>query len=73
MPEEILKELREKYKPGTLVLLEKMDDAMAPPIKTRGTVTSVDDIGTIHVNWETGSSLGVVYGEDRVSVISEGR
>jgi hypothetical protein len=29
-----------------------------------GTVTSVDDIGTIHVAWDCGSSLGVVYGED---------
>jgi len=30
----------------------------------KGTVTSVDDIGTIHVAWDCGSSLGVVYGED---------
>lgn len=25
----------------------------------------VDSMGTIHVAWETGSTLGVVYGEDK--------
>jgi len=30
----------------------------------RGTVTLVDDIGTIHVNWDRGSMLGIVFGED---------
>ena len=29
----------------------------------KGTVTSVDDMGTIHVSWDSGSSLGVVFGE----------
>jgi len=31
---------------------------------TQGTVIDVDDIGTIHVLWDSGSTLGVVYGED---------
>ena len=30
----------------------------------KGTVTGVDDIGTIHVNWDCGSGLGIAYGED---------
>ena len=30
----------------------------------RGTVIAVDSIGTIHVSWDCGSSLGVVYGVD---------
>ena len=30
----------------------------------KGTVTGVDDIGTIFVNWDSGSSLGVAFGED---------
>ena len=29
-----------------------------------GTVISVDDIGTIHVSWDKGGSLGVAFGED---------
>ena len=34
----------------------------------RGTVRFVDDMGTIHVSWDIGSSLGVVYGEDACKV-----
>lgn len=59
-----LKKLREKYKEGDKVELVYMNDWQAPPPGTKGTVRNVDDTGTIHVNWETGSSLGVVYGVD---------
>ena len=41
-----------------------MDDVQAPPLGTKGTVVAVDDIGTIHVKWDNGSSLGIVLGED---------
>jgi len=29
-----------------------------------GTIDFVDDLGTVHVKWDTGSSLGLVRGED---------
>ena len=45
--------------PGSRVKLLRMDDDYAPPSGTEGTVLNVDDIGTIHVNWDNGSSLGV--------------
>jgi hypothetical protein len=32
----------------------------------KGTVSLVDSIGTIFVDWDNGSGLGVAYGEDRV-------
>lgn len=63
--EELLKSLREEYPKGTRVELIRMEDVQAPPIGTKGTVAFVDDIGTIHVMWENGSSLGIVYGEDK--------
>lgn len=63
--------LREIYKPGTRVELVKMDDFQAPPPGTRGTVRGVDDIGSIMVSWDTGSSLSVAYGEDVCRVVSE--
>ena len=62
--EKELKLLRETYKEGDKVELVHMDDMQAPPPGTKGTVRCVDDTGTIHVNWETGSSLGVLYGAD---------
>ena len=37
----------------------------------RGTVRFVDDIGTIHVDWDCGSGLGVAYGEDSCRKVVE--
>ena len=68
---EKLENLRKTYTPGTRVMLEYMDDIQAPPIGTSGTVKGVDDIGSIMVRWDTGSSLSVVYGYDRCTIIKE--
>lgn len=61
---EALQALRERFPQGTRVELVQMDDPQAPPIGTKGTVIGVDDIGTIHVKWDSGSGLGIAYGED---------
>ena len=61
---ETLEKLRKQYPPGTRVELMRMEDIQAPPTGTQGTVIGVDDIGSIMVSWDTGSSLSVVYGED---------
>ena len=37
----------------------------------RGTVDFVDDMGTIHVNWDNGSTLGLVPGEDQYRFVGE--
>ena len=34
-----------------------------------GTIDFADDIGTLHVKWDSGSSLGLVPGEDRYQLI----
>jgi len=69
---EILKQLKEYYKPGTRIILIRMSDPYTNLKKgDRGTVTLVDDIGTIHVNWDRGSTLGVVFGEDECRRIEE--
>lgn len=62
---EELEKLRKEYPVGCKVELLEMNDTQAPPIHTKGVVRHVDNIGTIFVNWETGSGLGVAYGEDR--------
>lgn len=57
--------LRAEYPAGTEVILDEMDDIQAPPAGTTGIVQFVDDIGTIHVSWSSGSSLGIAYGKDK--------
>ena len=65
----VIEALREKYPAGCRVKLTKMDDVQAPPIGTLGTVDCVDDIGSIHVKWDTGSRLAVAYGADECQKI----
>lgn len=67
----VLQHLREQYPKGTRVELIHMDD----PYNTnlipgcQGTVRFVDDIGTIHVQWDCGSGLGIVYGKDAIKIL----
>lgn len=63
---EQLKQLRETYPTGTRVELVQMDDAQAPPIGTKGTITGVDDTGSLLVDWDNGSGLNVIWGVDVV-------
>ena len=71
LDERSLEKLRKKYPEGARVELISMNDVQAPPKGTLGTVFYVDDIGTIHIRWDNGPSLGVVYGEDECRVVSE--
>ena len=35
------------------------------------TVRFIDDMGTVHVKWDCGSSLGLIPGEDMWSIIPD--
>lgn len=65
----ILESLRDSFKVGTRVELLFMDDTQAPPVGTCGTVIGVDDMATIHVDWDNGCGLGVAYGVDECRII----
>lgn len=54
---------------GKTVELIFMDDPQAPPKGTRGEVLFVDDAEQIHVRWETGSSLALIYGVDEFKIL----
>lgn len=64
-------QIKEKYPTGTRVKLIKMFDDYAPPEGTYGTVNFVDDIGTVHINWDTGSSLGLIVDVDEFYKVVE--
>ena len=72
IPEHIVERLKKEYPKGTRVELIEMNDPFRHiPAGSKGTVTGVDDIGTIHVSCDCGSSLGVAYGEDSCRKIIE--
>jgi hypothetical protein len=69
---EALERLREKYPAGTRIELLSMSD----PYSTLkpgdcGFVSMVDDTGTIFADWDSGSTLGLVYGVDGCRRVAE--
>lgn len=68
----MLQKLKCDYPEGTRVRLIHMDDPYSRlEPGDEGSVIGVDDIGTIHVKWDNGSTLGVVFGEDRCKKLDE--
>ena len=59
------KYLKKAYPSGTRIVLNSMSDDPRPiQSGMRGTVEAVDDIGTVHCEFDNGRSLGLIEGED---------
>ena len=55
---------------GKRIMCVESTDIYSPlPTGSLGTVIIVDDMGTIHVKWDNGRSLGLVPGEDRFKIL----
>jgi hypothetical protein len=63
--------LKKMYPPGTRIRLIHMGDDEPTPVPdgTTGIVSYVDDVGTIHMTWDNGSSLGLIPDVDLFTVI----
>ena len=67
-----IQRMKDNYPPGTrLVLLQMGDDPRPVEPNTRGTVMTVDDMGTLHCNFDNGRQLGLVPGEDSFRRLTE--
>ena len=68
----LVQRMKETYTPGTRIVLDFMGDDPRPIAPgTKGTVRIVDDIGTVHCDFDNGRRLGHVPGEDAFHTISE--
>lgn len=57
--------LKKAYPTGTRIVLNSMGNDPRPVASgTRGTVAVVDDIGTVHCDFDNGRRLGLIEGED---------
>jgi len=63
---EQLQALLLQYPIGTRIEFIRIDDPAAPPIGTKGTVTGIDDIEDILVDWNKDSGLNVVPEANRI-------
>lgn len=65
--------IRQWYPVGTRLRLLSMDDPYSVPPGTEGTVTYVDDMGQVGMNWDNGRSLSLVPGVDSFEVIERAK
>lgn len=63
--------IKKKITEGTRIELIKMYDLNALPCGSKGTVKGIDDIGNIMINWDNGSTIPLVIGIDKFSIISK--
>ena len=66
-----LDNLKEKYIPGTRIELSVMAGESQMPSGLKGTVSGVDDMGQVHINWDNGSSLALNVVEDSFKIIEK--
>ena len=66
---ETLESLRERYLPGSRVILHSMvDDPDSIPPGTTGRLDCIDDAGHFHTQWNNGRYLAAIYGVDQFDV-----
>lgn len=64
--------LKQIYPLGTRIVLNSMRDDPRPiEGGTRGTVKFVDDIGTVHCEFDNGRNLGLIEKEDDFRALTE--
>ena len=61
----VVERLKKEYPKDTRLVLISMDDPYSKLVSgDKGSVNYVDSAGTIHMKWDRGSRLGLVYGVD---------
>jgi hypothetical protein len=60
------------FKAGDRIRFISTDDPWSRmPSGMEGTVSFIDHLGTIHVTWDDGGTLGMIPGEDQFESIKE--
>ena len=69
---EAIQYLKKKFPVGTRIVCNYCSDPYRPiEAGTKGTVQVVDDMGTVHCNFDNGRRFGLIYCEDSFDIIEE--
>ena len=60
MKDKEIERLKERYLPGTRLVLDHMDDPFAVQDGMAGTVEGVDEAGDILMKWDNGRTLSLI-------------
>jgi hypothetical protein len=72
LDKETINDYKTRYPKGTRIVVHYMGDDPRPiEPGTKGTVRCVDDMGTIHCDFDNGRRLGLIPGEDSFAIINE--
>ena len=68
----LVQRTKDAYPSGTRIILDFMGEDPRPiPPGTKGTVRIVDDMGTVHCDFDNGRRLGLIPGEDSFRIDRE--
>ena len=68
-PSEEVEKIKKLFPVGTRVRLIQMDDSQAVPSGILGTVDHIDDDGQLHMKWDNGRTLALIYGVDQFEIV----
>ena len=68
-PSEEVEKIKKLFPVGTKIRLIHMDDSQAVPSGTLGTVDYIDDDGQLHMKWDNGRTLALIYGVDQFEIV----
>lgn len=67
-----IKSVKEQYREGLRIVCDYMPNDPRPiESGTKGTIMYVDDAGSIHVKWDNGRTLALLYDVDSFHLIDE--
>lgn len=61
--------VKSRFKSGLRVELEEMVGEPNMPSGLQGVVDYVDDAGHIHMKWDNGRTLSLIYGQNKFKVL----
>lgn len=72
LPQEAVEKIKNQYPIGTRIEMIHMEEQLSPVESgMKGTVQIVDDVGTLHMKWDNGRTIGIIPNKDQFKVVEQ--